>query len=214
MQEIDVVKIRKDAKFMIVKRSYNIIFYTIFYFIKSIYSIIKLATFGLVTIITSSISFPYTIQKCKTFTLFCQGKSVKFSSHFSFLKKPLYSLSKILFKFILQIVSYIFLLFFVVPAVIFNLSIIFLPYVIADNPNLSNLNALKLCQKLTKNRMGEIIELTLPFVGWFLLSIITLGMSSFFSYHYYQCSKSLYYLKLKKEYEKEEKLKTTLLYKT
>ncbi len=196
---------------MIIKRSYNIIFNTVFYFIKSIYSIIKLATFGLVTIITSSISFPYTIEKCKSFTLFCQGIKDSYMSHFSFLKKPLYTISKIFFKFVLQLTTYLFVLFLIVPAIVFNLSIIFLPYVIADNPSLSNIEALKLCQKLTKNRLGEIIELTLPFIGWFLLSILTLGISSFFSYHYYQCSKSLYYLKLKEVYEKEEKLKTTLI---
>ncbi len=212
MQEIDIVNIRKKAKFVIFKRNfYHIIFNFFYYFIKSLYWIIKIATLGIISIFTSALVFPLTIDRSRKYIKLFDTKNQNIDINFYYLKHPLYSINKIIMKLFLNIFTFLLALIFIVPGIWFYFNLFPLPYVIAENPNITYKNAINLSASMTKGRLQEIVFLYLSFFGWFVLSILSLGISSFFSWHYFECSKCLYYIELKKQYKNQILIDTSLL---
>ena len=212
MQEIDIVNIRKKAKYVIFKRDfYHIIFYFFYYFIKSLYWIVKIATLGTISIFTSAILFPLTIDRSRKYLKLFDDKNQNIDTNFYYLKHPIYSIKKIIMKFILNITIFLLAILLIVPGVWFYFNLFPLPYVITENPNITYKDAVYISTNMTKGRLQEITFLYMSFLGWFVLSILSLGVSSFFSWHYFECSKCLYYIELKKQYQNQLKINTSLL---
>lgn len=212
MQEIDIVNIKKRAKYVIFKRKYyHIVFYFFYYFIKSLYWIIKIATFGIISILTSALLFPLTIDRARKYIKIFENTNKNINTNFYYLKHPYISIKRIFFKLLLNIITFLLSLIFIVPGIWFYFNLFPLPYVIAENPDMKLKDAFNISINLTKGRLQEIIFLYMSFLGWFILSILSLGISSFFSWHYFECSKCLYYIELKKQYNYLKKAQTTLL---
>jgi uncharacterized membrane protein len=50
------------------------------------------------------------------------------------------------------------------------------PYILAECPNVPATEALRLSMRMTQGYKGEIFILELSFIGWRLLSLLTLGL--------------------------------------
>ncbi|MBO4234884.1 MAG: DUF975 family protein [Firmicutes bacterium] len=86
----------------------------------------------------------------------------------------------VLTMFVMTIAIGIGIMLCVVPGVILALGLMLVPYIVAENPNLGVFETLTLSWDKMKGHKGEYLVLILSFIGWALLSIITLGLVGIF----------------------------------
>jgi len=67
-------------------------------------------------------------------------------------------------------------LLFVIPGIIKGLSYMMAPYILANHPNVKAKEALKLSMRMTNGYKMELFVACLSFIGWFILSSLTLGV--------------------------------------
>ncbi len=96
--------------------------------------------------------------------------------------------------------AYLWTLLFVIPGIIKMFSYFLTPYILADCPNVTATDALKLSMRMTAGHKGRIFVLVLSFIGWGVLSLLTAGLLGiFYSTPYYNTSKAGLYDELKNE---------------
>lgn len=83
-------------------------------------------------------------------------------------------------------------------------------YMIVDNPKISAKKALNLSIKITKGYKKNLFVLDLSFIGWNLLSILTLGIATLWVFPYQILTQINAYDFLKKEYVKKVKSELNL----
>jgi uncharacterized membrane protein len=101
------------------------------------------------------------------------------------------------------LVTYILMILFVllwcvlliIPGIIAALSYALTFYILADNPELKPMEALRRSALLMKGRKMELFLLAVSFIGWGILSIFTLGIGLLWLIPYIQTSFCLFYRK-------------------
>ena len=71
---------------------------------------------------------------------------------------------------------YLWTLLLIIPGIIKALAYSMTPYILADCPNVSPTEALKLSMRMTSGHKGGIFVMYLSFIGWALLSALTFGI--------------------------------------
>lgn len=71
-------------------------------------------------------------------------------------------------------------LLFVIPGIVKTYSYMLMPYLLADNPEMSRKEAFKLSRQLMKGNKWRAFVLDLSFLGWDILSIFTFGLLQIF----------------------------------
>jgi uncharacterized membrane protein len=64
----------------------------------------------------------------------------------------------------------------IIPGIIKSYAYSMAPYILADCPNVTATDALKLSRRMTRGNKGKLFVLDLSFIGWGLLSALTLGI--------------------------------------
>ena len=91
-------------------------------------------------------------------------------------------------------------LLFIIPGIIKGISYSMTPYLLADCPNVKARDALKLSMRMMNGHKWEYFVMGLSFLGWILLSALTLGiLSVFYVDPYMRSSFAEYYLELRDE---------------
>ena len=67
-------------------------------------------------------------------------------------------------------------LLFIIPGIVKSYQYFFVAYITAENPNINYKDALEMSRKMTDGRKMDIFVLQLSFIGWFILSALTLGI--------------------------------------
>ena len=98
---------------------------------------------------------------------------------------------------------YVFLwtLLLIVPGVIKALAYSLVPYILVERPELSASEAIDLSEKMMKGHKTEFFFLTLSFLGWMILSCLTLGIGFFWLLPYMYTTYAAFYEDVKAEYE-------------
>ncbi len=86
---------------------------------------------------------------------------------------------------------------FIIPGIVKAYSYRFTPYILADCPNVSARDALKISMRMTKEVKWELFVFDLSFVGWFLLTALTCGILSVYTLPYYQAASAALYDSMK-----------------
>lgn len=63
-----------------------------------------------------------------------------------------------------------------IPGIVKMFAYSMAPYILADNPNMTARESLRASKELTKGKKGELFYIHLSFIGWMILSSITLGI--------------------------------------
>ena len=71
-------------------------------------------------------------------------------------------------------------LLFIVPGIIKAYSYRMVPYILADDPTISGRDAITLSRRMMDGQKWNAFVLDLSFIGWFLLSAVTLGLVGIF----------------------------------
>ena len=127
------------------------------------------------------------------------GETVKIAQLFDAFK----DYGRVALTCILQCI-YIFLwtLLLIVPGIIKSLSYSQTYYILKDYPELKNNEAIELSMAMMKGHKFDYFYLTLTFIGWILLSILTLGIGFLWISPYIATASAHFYEYVKEDYER------------
>lgn len=89
-------------------------------------------------------------------------------------------INSVLGLFIRDIVIAIGCICFIIPGLILSYSYRMVPYILADNPSVSPIEALKTSRAMMKGQKWNCFVYDLSFIGWYILSACTLGILAVF----------------------------------
>ena len=89
---------------------------------------------------------------------------------------------------------------FIIPGIIKAFAYALTPYLLVDCPELSALQCIKLSNQMMKGHKFDLFYLYLSFLGWILLTILTLGIGMLWLIPYMQTSTAAFYLDVKEQY--------------
>ena len=102
---------------------------------------------------------------------------------------------KIMFLMDLKTLLWLFLL--IVPGLIKAYEYSMIPYLLAENPNLSASEAFSLSKQMTTGQKMNLFVLDLSFLGWIILGLICCGIGILFVLPYPEATRAEVYLNLK-----------------
>jgi len=84
-------------------------------------------------------------------------------------------------------------LLFVIPGIVASYSYAMAPFIMAENPNLTARQALNASKQMMDGNKGRLFCLDLSFIGWSILSVLTLGIGSLFLNPYTSAARAAFY---------------------
>ena len=88
-------------------------------------------------------------------------------------------------------------LLFIIPGIIKTYEYAIIPYILADDPEISSKDAFKKAKQMMKGNKWRLFKLEFSFIGWFLLCVLTLGLGTFFLIPYINAATAEFYVELK-----------------
>lgn len=85
----------------------------------------------------------------------------------------------------------------IIPGIIKSIAYSQMEFIAAENPTISTQKAMKMSITMTEGYKGDIFLLQLSFIGWMLLSVLTLGIGYIFLEPYIYCTNTTAYYFLK-----------------
>ena len=100
--------------------------------------------------------------------------------------------------FIYQLIVFLWSLLFVIPGIIAAYKYYLVPYIIADNPDISITRAMQLSKEMTYGHKFEIFVMELSFLGWALLGVCcTCGILGYWLNPYMESSFAVMYTEMR-----------------
>ena len=103
--------------------------------------------------------------------------------------------------FLMDLKTLLWLLLLIVPGVIKAYEYSMIPYLLAENPNLSADEAFSLSKQMTTRQKMDLFVLDLSFLGWIILGLICCGIGILFVLPYPEATRAEVYLNLKESVE-------------
>lgn len=85
----------------------------------------------------------------------------------------------------------------IIPGIVKGYAYRFVPYILADNPNMKWDDAIALSNNMTDGEKWDMFVLDLSFIGWYLLGLIALVIGILFVHPYYNATYAELYMKLR-----------------
>ena len=86
---------------------------------------------------------------------------------------------------------------FIIPGIIKTYEYAIIPYILADDTEISSKDAFKKAKQMMKGNKWRLFKLELSFIGWFILCVLTLGIGTFFLIPYVNAAYAEFYVELK-----------------
>ena len=93
--------------------------------------------------------------------------------------------------------SVLWTLLFIIPGIIKSYEYSIIPYILADDPEISSKDAFKKAKQMMKGNKWRLFKLEFSFIGWFVLCVLTLGIGTFFLIPYLNAANAEFYVELK-----------------
>ena len=104
----------------------------------------------------------------------------------AFKKGRYFNIVKIMFW--KEVKIFLWSLLFIIPGIIKAYEYSMVPYILAENPNISCERAFELSKKMTKGEKWKIFVLDLSFIGWMLLGVLLCCIGQIFVMPYYEAT--------------------------
>ena len=101
---------------------------------------------------------------------------------------------------LMQVYTFLWTLLLIVPGIIKGLSYSMTCFVLCDNPDMKNNEAIELSMKMMDGHKMDLLWLYLTFIGWGILCIFSLGIGYFWLAPYMQASLAQFYEEVKEDY--------------
>ena len=99
--------------------------------------------------------------------------------------------------FLMDLKTLLWLLLFIIPGFVKAYEYSMIPYLLAENPNLSASQAFSLSKQMTTGQKMDLFVLDLSFLGWIILGLICCGIGILFVLPYPQATRAEVYLILR-----------------
>ena len=86
---------------------------------------------------------------------------------------------------------------FVIPGIIKSFEYAMIPYILADNADISSKEAFQKARQMMKGNKWRLFKLDFSFIGWYALCCLTLGLGTFFLMPYLNAATAEFYVELK-----------------
>ena len=86
---------------------------------------------------------------------------------------------------------------FAIPGIIKSYEYAIIPYILADDAEISSKDAFKKAKKMMKGNKWRLFKLNFSFIGWEILCVLTLGLGTFFLLPYINAANAEFYIELK-----------------
>ena len=86
---------------------------------------------------------------------------------------------------------------FVIPGIIKTYEYAIIPYILADDPEISSKDAFKKAKQMMNGNKWRLFKLEFSFIGWFILCVLTFGLGTFFLLPYINAANAEFYVELK-----------------
>lgn len=154
-------------------------------------------TYGIIPILINIALYPINVGIAKIYMGIVSAKNgeIKIMEIFTFYKNT-QRLGHILLSYVISMLIIIggFIL-LIIPGIVFAIRYSMLPFILADNEDITWRDALQKCKDITNGRKGEIFGYYLSFLGWFILVALTAGILSIYVAPYFQATMAnLYYV--------------------
>lgn len=103
--------------------------------------------------------------------------------------------------FLMVLFACLWALLFIIPGIIKAFAYALTPYILVDKPELSASKAIDLSIEMMKGHKFDLFWLSLSFLGWILLGILTLGIGLFWVMPYMTTAMAAFYEDVKADYE-------------
>ena len=103
--------------------------------------------------------------------------------------------------FLMDLKTLLWLLLFIIPGFVKAYEYSMIPYLLAENPNLSAPQAFSLSKQMTTGQKMDLFVLDLSFLGWIILGLICCGIGILFVLPYPEATRAEVYLNLKESVE-------------
>lgn len=100
--------------------------------------------------------------------------------------------------FLRNVFIFLWTLLLIIPGIIKSYAYRFVPYIMAQNPEMSTMRAIELSQEMTDGEKWDMFVLDLSFIGWYLLGALLLGIGTLFVHPYYDATQAQLYTSLRK----------------
>ncbi len=142
------------------------------------------------------INGPMTLSLALIFLRVTRGEEIKIEMLFegfnNFARSFLTALLMIIFVFLWTLLL-------IVPGIIASLAYSMSFFILAENPEISAIDALKQSKAMMSGHKTELMMLYVSFLGWCLLGVLTFGIAFFWINSYIQTSMAIFYQELKLE---------------
>ena len=88
----------------------------------------------------------------------------------------------------------------IVPGIIKICAYLIAPFIVADNPNITAMDAIRLSEKMMDGHKMDLFRIILGMLGCVVLSVLLLGIPLLWLVPYYMAVYTNFYLEVKKEY--------------
>ncbi len=144
--------------------------------------------------------------------IFLEGrtyKKVPFSRYLYFIRVKRWTRASLVMA--LKTILELFGMMTIVLFPVIHCGLILVPYIIAENPDVRPVEALRLSWRMMNGNKMKVFKLFMSFIGWYILGFITLGASNIlYSNPYVVCCYTEFYSRIRR-YSKEKKLEGTEL---
>jgi len=96
-----------------------------------------------------------------------------------------------------SILNFLWYLLLIIPGIVKSYAYRMVPYILADNPNISYKRAVQLSTQMTDGQKFDMWVLDLSFIGWYLLGVLALFIGVIFVMPYENATKAELYLVLR-----------------
>ena len=93
--------------------------------------------------------------------------------------------------------SVLWTLLFVIPGIIKSFEYAIIPYILADDAEITSKEAFKKAKQMMKGNKWRLFKLEFSFIGWFLLCVLSLGIGTLFLIPYVNAAAAEFYVELK-----------------
>lgn len=99
--------------------------------------------------------------------------------------------------FLIDIKVILWTILFIIPGIIKGYEYAIIPYILADDPEISTKDAFKKAKEMMNGNKWRLFKLSLSFIGWILLCIPTLGIGALFLAPYIEAATAEFYTEIK-----------------
>ena len=112
-------------------------------------------------------------------------------------------LNNVLTMFLRDLFVALWTMLFIIPGIVKMYAYSLVPYILAENPEIGAMDAIKLSNEMMKGHKMNAFLLDLSFIGWIILTILTFGLVGvFFANPYMYATDAELYKAIKADYER------------